>query len=69
MAEVLREAGGWHAVFNNGDLTAQQAVLNRLIEHAVPRRVGWGKYEVDITCTPLGQALGRLARSGSASAA
>jgi hypothetical protein len=33
----------------------------RLIRYVVPRRVGYAKYEVDITWTPVGAALVRLA--------
>jgi DNA invertase Pin-like site-specific DNA recombinase len=58
---VLSEAGSWAIAFREGDVVAKRAVLDVLIDHGVPRRVGWGKYDLDLTWTPLGAALWRLA--------
>ena len=54
---VLRAAGGWAAALRKGDVAAQREVLVLLLERAVPRRVGYGRYEAEIAWTPLGEAL------------
>jgi DNA invertase Pin-like site-specific DNA recombinase len=64
---VLHQAGGWTAILAGGDISAKRQVLDVLIDHIVPRRVGHGKYDVDIHWTALGTAL-RRATEGVASA-
>jgi hypothetical protein len=54
---VLRELGGWSAALHGADVAAQRDVLGMLIEHIQARRVGWGKYEIEIAWTSLGQAI------------
>jgi hypothetical protein len=40
-----------------GEIAAQRDVLAAVIERVVPVRVSRAKYEVEITWTPLGEAL------------
>jgi hypothetical protein len=54
---VLAEVGGWAAALGSADVAAQRDVLGRLVEHIRARRVGWGKYEIEIAWTSLGQAI------------
>jgi hypothetical protein len=63
LAEVVRQAGGWAAVLRGAETAAQREVLARLVERAVPLRERPGRYRVDITWTPLGDALNRMNRS------
>lgn len=55
--QVLNELGGWSAALQGADLMAKRELLAGLIQAIVPGRVGRGKYTVDITWTPLGEAL------------
>lgn len=66
--QVLREAGGWAEALARTASAARRDVLSALIEAIVPERVGWGKYEVRITCTPVGETLRRLIQATGAAA-
>jgi hypothetical protein len=57
LEQILGNAGGWLEVLRGIDVRAQRDVLDSLVEQVVPRRVGFGKYAVDVTWTPLGRAL------------
>jgi DNA invertase Pin-like site-specific DNA recombinase len=61
---VLTAVGGWEAALAGADVLAQREVLAVLVAAVVPRRIGYGQYAVDLTWTPLGAALGRLAALG-----
>jgi hypothetical protein len=54
---VLAETGGWRTALLAGKVAEQREVLAALVERAVPVRLGWGRYRVDVEWTPLGQAL------------
>jgi hypothetical protein len=56
---VLVAAAGWDAAFRDGELAPQRDVLAALMDRAVPVRVGRGRYGVEVTWTPLGEALQR----------
>jgi hypothetical protein len=49
--------GGWRAVLDGTDVAAQRNVLAALVEQVVARRGRHGRYTVEITWTPLGDAL------------
>jgi hypothetical protein len=57
---VLEAAGDGAEILAGTDVPAQRNILGDLIERVVPERVGYGKYEAQIECTPLGKALRRL---------
>jgi hypothetical protein len=59
--QVLREAGGWGKILLGADVADQRAVLESLIATVSMQRVSWGKYDADISWTPLGQQLAALA--------
>jgi hypothetical protein len=42
------------------DIPARHNLLPDLVERLIPERTGYGKYDVEITWTPLGRALGQL---------
>jgi hypothetical protein len=58
--DVLRQLGGWSLVLKGGDIAAKRDVLGMLIERVTPVRVGYGKYDVQIEWTALGNALSRF---------
>jgi hypothetical protein len=58
--QVLREAGGWGEILLGADVADQRAVLESLIATVRMLRVSWGKYDADISWTPLGQQLAAL---------
>jgi site-specific DNA recombinase len=58
--EVLRQLGGWSLVLEGGDIAAKRDVLGLLIERATPVRIGFGKYDVQIVWTQLGEGLRHL---------
>ena len=60
LADVLRAAGGWAEALRAADNPARRDVLALLIERVIPVRVGYGKYDVTIAWSPLGQALRQL---------
>jgi site-specific DNA recombinase len=66
LEDVLRDIGGWADVLANGDVDGRRAVLAPLIEHVVPERTdrNWREwnYAVNITWTPMGEALRETAR-------
>jgi DNA invertase Pin-like site-specific DNA recombinase len=57
LADVLALVGGWTTVLSSGPIPEQRTMLMMLIEHVVPRRVGFGRYTAEITWTELGKAL------------
>jgi hypothetical protein len=59
--EVLKDAGGWAAPLRGAEMPAKRDIAAVLIDHATPRRVGRGRYEVSITWTTIGEALRRVA--------
>lgn len=62
---VLATAEGWGAAMRDGEIAAQREVLAAVIERVVPIRVSRGKYEVEVSWTPLGEGL-RAAVASSA---
>jgi hypothetical protein len=62
---VLAAAEGWGAAMRDGDIAVQREVLAVLVERVVPVRVGRGKYEVEVSWTPLGEGLRTIARSSA----
>jgi DNA invertase Pin-like site-specific DNA recombinase len=67
--EVLKDAGGWATPLRGADVPAQREVAATLIDHLEPRRVGYGRYEVSIVWTPLGEALEKMAAAMEATSA
>jgi DNA invertase Pin-like site-specific DNA recombinase len=69
LEEVVASAGGWAEALRSGEVKEQREVLSLLVDRVVPVRLGGGQYDVEITWTPLGSALARLAeyrdRTGS----
>jgi hypothetical protein len=65
LVDVLRAAGGWAEALRTADNASRREVLALLIEHVIPERVGYGKYEVSITWSPLGQAIRRLSKAAA----
>jgi len=63
LEQVLAEVGGWVAVVGGADVGRQRSVLGALLEQVVPVRVGYGKYAVRTTWTPLGAALNAVAEA------
>jgi DNA invertase Pin-like site-specific DNA recombinase len=63
LEHVLGAAGNWTAVLQGIDIEAQREVLAVLVERVVPIRERPGVYRVDITWTPLGEALRGTAAS------
>jgi hypothetical protein len=63
---VLGEVGGWAAALHGADVAAQRDVLGTLVERIDARRVGWGKYEIEIAWTSLGQAIQSLEQAQAA---
>jgi hypothetical protein len=61
LADVLRAAGGWATALAGADVPTRREVLAELIERVVPVRLAPGRYRVEITWTPLGEALRALA--------
>jgi hypothetical protein len=59
--EILERAGGWSEILRGVDVSHQRAVLEPLAETIRLRRVGWGKYEAEVTWTKLGLMLRDLA--------
>ena len=57
---TLSEAGGWASALPTAESSSRRSVLACLVERIVPVRVGHGKYRLEITWTPAGQALGEL---------
>jgi hypothetical protein len=57
---VLGEAGDWAAALESADVPSQRDVLGALIDRVVPRRISRGKFEVEISWTPLGEGLRQL---------
>lgn len=57
LEEVLEEAASWGRVFSEGPTAEKRVVLGLLIDRIVPIRDGRGKYQADITFTPLGKQL------------
>ena len=49
-------------------LAAKREVLGLLIDRIVPARIGYGKYDVQITWTPLGESVRKLAEAVAAAA-
>lgn len=58
---VLRTIGGWVAALDGADVPARRDVLRELIVAVHPRRLGTGRYAVDIAWTAGGDALATLA--------
>jgi DNA invertase Pin-like site-specific DNA recombinase len=58
---ILREVGGWAAALESAEVPVQRQMLDALVEHIVPVRVGRGRYQVEITWTSLGVAIRQLA--------
>jgi DNA invertase Pin-like site-specific DNA recombinase len=58
---VLREAGGWQTIVEGSDLDAQRGFLTSVVGRVVPVRVGRARYEPEISWTPTGELLRRLA--------
>jgi site-specific DNA recombinase len=61
--EVLRDLGGWSTALRDGDIAAKREVLALLIDCITPVRVSFGKYDVQVTWTSLGESLHRVANS------
>jgi hypothetical protein len=61
LQQVIERAGGWGEIVKAGDIPARRTLLAALVERIVPRRTGWRKYEAEITWTPIGEALAKLA--------
>ncbi len=59
LESVIAAAGSWVTVMQGADAEAQREVLAVLVDHMVPVRERPGAYRVDITWTPLGEALRR----------
>jgi hypothetical protein len=57
LEKVLAAVQGWGTAMRDGDIAAQREVLAALIERVMPRRIGRGRYEVEIVWTPLGEGL------------
>jgi hypothetical protein len=55
--QVLAAAGSWASVLDGADVAAQREVLAVLVERIVAVRERQNVYRVDITWTPLGEAL------------
>ena len=58
--EALAELGGWHAALDAGDLTAQREVLRLLVERLDLVKLAFGKFELRVAWSSVGQALNRL---------
>jgi len=65
---VLERLGRWRTALASVDVDASRRVLAELVERIDPVKVGHGHYEVRITWTPVGEALGRIAQSTGAAA-
>ena len=57
LEQVLRDGSEWAIALREGDTRMQREVLSHLVSKVVPVRIGYGKYQADITWTPLGNAL------------
>ena len=66
LADVLAELGGWASALEGADGPARRETLIALINHVVPERIGYGRYEARITWTPTGAALHQAAAAGAA---
>ncbi len=58
---MLLAAGGWASTLRVADLPAQRTVLGKLVERVVPVRLGRAGHDAEVTWTPVGEALRRLA--------
>jgi len=65
----LQQAGGWTEILANVDVADQRGVLEPLISSVRLKRIAIGKYEPDITWTPLGAALYAVVSEDPAEAA
>jgi hypothetical protein len=61
--QVIRSAIDWTVLLDNPNppIAALRDMLSPLIERVVPRRVGFGKYEVDVEWTLYGRSLSVVA--------
>jgi site-specific DNA recombinase len=57
LESVVVAAGSWATVLEGADIDAQREVLAVLVDRIVPIRERPGVYRVEITWTPLGEAL------------
>lgn len=64
LASVVGD-GGWLAVLKGDDIPEQRDVLAELVASVTPRRVGYGRYEVDIVWTEYGDALEAMREQAS----
>ena len=60
--QVLDELGDWRSILACGEASVQRKLLGALLERVVATRAGWGKYTVEMTWTPQGEALRELCR-------
>jgi DNA invertase Pin-like site-specific DNA recombinase len=68
LAAVLADLGGWAPTLAAADVPTQRDVLVQLVQAVTPVRVRRGHYRVEITWTPLGDALRALVRPGAVAA-
>lgn len=69
LEDALATVGGWATAVARFDVASQRDILAVLVERIVPRKVGYGRYEVDITWTATGAALQQAASVMKAGAA
>ncbi len=61
--EVVASAASWAEILRGRGVPAQREVLALLVRRVVPIEQGGGQYDVEVTWTPLGSSLARLAGS------
>ena len=55
--DVLKQVGGWRAILAGDDLIEQRDVLNALGARVFPERIGFGRFQVAIAWSELGEHL------------